>query len=272
MNTKFFFAMTVPAILFGCAKTALLEPQNVTVSLPAPEKNPICDNESPKSSAVTPIVAYLIEYAAKYIVGEVTEQVKKDVEDKVKVYKGRTSLACNVKESKEPILVDLKFDAKESKESEFNELTIPIALTTNAFEYNLKVNDKVKMNWSAILKDGKDFNGKVALSVNWVTYTRNGEFIYKNNVVNGDLVVWDIDTQEEKQSVVKKSNGISGLRPPKDSNNQYTQIHEIQFSLTAVDNSLPAKASRELYKFLASKGGSYESQIGDKLKEELGIE
>ncbi len=262
MNTKSFLAMTVPIILFGCAKTALLEPQNVTVSLPEPERNPICDNESPKFSAATPIIAYLIEYTAKYIVGEVTEQVKKEVEDKVKVYKGRTRLTCNVKEIKEPISVDLKF----------NELTIPIALTTNDFEYNLKFDGDTKINWNAILKEGKAFKGKAALSVNWVTYTRNGEFIYKSNVVNGDLVVWDIDTDEGEQSVAKKTNGISGLRPPKDNNKQYVQIHEVIFSLTVVDESLSAKASRELYKFLESKGGSYESKIGDKLKEELDIE
>ncbi len=268
MNLKLEMAVTMSLLLLGCSQSALLEPEEVTVSLVAANWDGVCKKNEKEKATEALILGYIANFAVKYIINGVTSEVKKEVEDKVKVYSGSVNAICNIVNNAESNEFTLKV----------NKLTIPLILKTGDFKYELSLNSSKPIDWRKILKENKWFKGKAALSVNWVTYTRNGEFIYKNTVFNGDIATIDLKIEQSVQGSNSRkikynisNNSIVGLRPPQDSDNKYSQRHEISFSLTVVDESLSAKAARELYKLLDDKGGDYANQLGTKLKDTLDI-
>ncbi|MBD1557730.1 hypothetical protein HC752_12380 [Vibrio sp. S9_S30] len=280
----------------GCTSTALIEAKNVDMAFTAttnhdPALPSFCQEQDNKFVPESLVTTFLIDQAASFFVDAVDKQVEKELKKKVQVYTGEFLVQCDLKEQRgsrqsaqqtgntDELAFPMSIQLSSAKTAP--KLILPLTLTTSPIFYNASVNSHAlageifssrPYQWHHLVQNKnpkKAFKGAATLNLNWVTYTRNKESIAVNTIFDGEIATLDIPTTipNRRTSFGK----LSGLRPPKDQDRKFPQVHKITLTLTVVERSISAKALKKLAEALENKKDDSKEKLSEKLKERLNV-
>ncbi|GLO63922.1 hypothetical protein MACH09_44300 [Vibrio sp. MACH09] len=257
--------------LMACTGSVFIEPKQVKL-----DAENVCTN--PDKSAFDPIAwlgGYLIKKGAEFLVEEVTEQAKKQVQNHTATYKLNHSFACD-------------FSAKGSRTITFNiqdstdkrnigQLQTEMSSVKNN-EFTLAMNTSFSdFDWSKFKTKSDDkIDASVVVNLIWKVNTRkNGEILhqplfdgafsaFKLKEVNDGFLI-----NNEKKDQFFSSTKVTHPHIAVESDSDFVQVHSFEWSITMVDESLDAEIKRKVYDALEGKEDDHQSKIEEWLKEEL---